>query len=110
MPGILVFNLSLFYIHTAYFLEAYHPVRKGYLFLVQGMRSVEFKIIETDPGEYCIVSPDTKFFYEGDPIKREDEEKLNEVGYNDIGGVLMPGNSQETTTRDSPQSVFPTSP
>ena len=48
---------------------------------------MEFKIIGTDPGEYCIVSPDTEIFCEGDPIKREDEEKLNEVGYNDIGGV-----------------------
>lgn len=40
-----------------YFLEAYRPVRKGDLFLVRGgMRAVEFKVIETDPAEYCIVS------------------------------------------------------
>ena len=25
-------------------------------------------------------------FTEGDPVKREDEEKLDEVGYDDIGG------------------------
>ncbi|XP_057749846.1 dolichol kinase EVAN-like isoform X1 [Arachis stenosperma] len=71
-----------------YFLEAYRPVRKGDLFLVQrGMRSVEFKVIETDPGEYCVVAPDTEIFCEGEPVKREDEERLDEVGYDDVGGV-----------------------
>ncbi|KAK7281937.1 hypothetical protein RIF29_10331 [Crotalaria pallida] len=71
-----------------YFLESYRPVRKGDLFLVRGgMRSVEFKVIETEPGEFCVVAPDTEIFCEGDPIKREDEEKLNEVGYDDVGGV-----------------------
>jgi len=70
-----------------YFLEAYRPVRKGDLFLVRGaMRAVEFKVVETDPAEYCIVAPDTVIHCEGDPIKREDEEKLNDVGYDDIGG------------------------
>lgn len=71
-----------------YFLEAYRPVRKGDTFLARGgMRSVEFKVVETDPAEYCIVAPDTEIFCEGEPIKREDEEKLDEVGYDDIGGV-----------------------
>lgn len=42
-----------------YFLEAYRPVRKGDLFLVRGgMRAVEFKVVETDPPDYCIVSTD----------------------------------------------------
>ncbi|XLS93970.1 hypothetical protein HN51_069978 [Arachis hypogaea] len=72
----------------SYFLEAYRPVRKGDIFLVRGgMRSVEFKVIETDPGEYCVVAPDTKIFCEGEPLKREDEERLDEVGYDDVGGV-----------------------
>ncbi|KAF8720377.1 hypothetical protein HU200_023878 [Digitaria exilis] len=71
-----------------YFLEAYRPLRKGDLFLVRGgMRSVEFKVIETDPEEYCIVAPDTEIFCDGEPIKREDEERLDEVGYDDVGGV-----------------------
>ncbi|CAF1703774.1 unnamed protein product [Brassica napus] len=71
-----------------YFLEAYRPVRKGDLFLVRGgMRSVEFKVIETDPAEYCVVAPDTEIFCEGEPVKREDEERLDEVGYDDVGGV-----------------------
>ena len=40
-----------------YFLEAYRPVRKGDLFQVRGgMRAVEFKIVETDPEPFCIVS------------------------------------------------------
>jgi len=63
-------------------------VRKDDLCLVRGgMRSVEFKIVEVDPGDYCIVAPDTVIFCEGEPIKREDEERLDDVGYDDIGGV-----------------------
>mmetsp|Transcript_2390 Transcript_2390/g.6785 ORF Transcript_2390/g.6785 Transcript_2390/m.6785 type:complete len:813 (-) Transcript_2390:537-2975(-) len=71
-----------------YFLEAYRPVRKGDLFLVRGgMRAVEFKVVETDPNEYCIVAPDTVIHCEGEPVRREDEERLDDVGYDDIGGV-----------------------
>ena len=60
----------------------------GDIFLVRGgMRAVEFKVVETDPSPYCIVAPDTVIRCEGEPIKREDEEEsLNEVGYDDIGG------------------------
>ena len=73
-------------------MEAYRPVRKGDLFLVRGgMRSVEFKVIETEPAEYCVVSPDTEIFCEGEPVKREDEDKLNEIGYDDIGGGSKDG-------------------
>merc|ERR1711916_75182 len=70
-----------------YFLEAYRPVKKGDLFLVrQAMHPVEFKVVETDPTDYCIVAPDTVIHCEGEPIKREDEERLDDVGYDDIGG------------------------
>ncbi|KAJ7630221.1 CDC48 domain 2-like protein, partial [Roridomyces roridus] len=71
-----------------YFLEAYRPVRKGDTFLVRGdMRTVEFKVIETDPSESCIVAQDTVIHTDGDPVKREDEESnLSDVGYDDIGG------------------------
>ncbi|KAH8082909.1 ATP binding protein [Aureococcus anophagefferens] len=70
-----------------YFLEAYRPVRKGDLFLVrQAMHPVEFKVVETDPAPQCIVAPDTVIHCEGEPIKREDEERLDDVGYDDIGG------------------------
>lgn len=71
-----------------YFLEAYRPVKKGDVFLVrQAMRAVEFKVVETDPAEFCIVAPETSIHCEGEPIKREDEERLDEVGYDDIGGL-----------------------
>merc|ERR1712168_1298406 len=71
-----------------YFLEAYRPIRKGDTFIVRGgMRAVEFKVVETDPTPYCIVAPDTVIHCEGEPVKREDEEEaLNEVGYDDVGG------------------------
>merc|ERR1719235_392092 len=70
-----------------YFMEAYRPVRKGDCFIVrQAMHPVEFKIQETDPEEYCLVTQETVIHCEGDPIKREDEEKLDDVGYDDIGG------------------------
>ena len=51
------------------------------------MRSLEFKVMETDPGEYCVVALDTQVYCEGEPVKREDEERLDEIGYDDIGGV-----------------------
>ncbi len=57
-------------------------------FLVRGgMRSVEFKVCECEPAPYCIVAPDTEIYCEGEPIKREEEERLDEVGYDDVGGV-----------------------
>jgi transitional endoplasmic reticulum ATPase len=71
-----------------YFLESYRPVRKGDVFVCRNMRAVEFKVIETDPAPYCVVVPDTIIRCDGEPVKREDEESsLNEVGYDDIGGV-----------------------
>ncbi|CEM25718.1 unnamed protein product [Vitrella brassicaformis CCMP3155] len=70
-----------------YFTEAYRPVRKGDLFLVRGgFRPVEFKVVGVDPGDFCIVAPDTVIHCEGEPIKREEEERLDDVGYDDIGG------------------------
>lgn len=70
-----------------YFKDCYRPVRKGDTFLVRGgFKAVEFKVVETDPGEFCIVAPNTMIFDEGEPIKREEEEKLDGVGYDDVGG------------------------
>lgn len=55
-----------------YFTEAYRPLRKGDNFTARGaMRTVEFKVVETDPPPYCIVAPDTVIHCEGEPIKRE---------------------------------------
>jgi len=70
-----------------YFHEAYRPVTKGDHFLCRGgMRAVEFKVVDCEPGPSCIVAPDTMIHCEGEPIKREDEERLDGVGYDDIGG------------------------
>ena len=71
-----------------YLLSLSLSLSSGDIFLVRGgMRAVEFKIVETDPSPYCIVAPDTVIHCEGEPIKREDEEEsLNEVGYDDVGG------------------------
>lgn len=70
-----------------YFRDAYRPVKKGDLFLVRGgFKAVEFKVVACEPGEFGIVAPNTMLFTEGEPVKREDEEKLDDVGYDDIGG------------------------
>lgn len=70
-----------------YFKDCYRPVKKGDTFLVRGgFKAVEFKVVETDPGDFCIVAPNTMLFDEGEAIKREEEEKLDGVGYDDIGG------------------------
>lgn len=70
-----------------YFQESYRPVQKNDLFLVRGgFKPVEFKVVGVEPGDYCIVAPDTVIHTEGEPIKREDEERLDDVGYDDIGG------------------------
>jgi transitional endoplasmic reticulum ATPase len=84
---------------------AYRPVRKGDHFLVHGSkRAVEFKIIECDPPEYCIVAGDTIIHtgillhpctktdranipLEGNGIRREDEQhRYADVGYDSISG------------------------
>lgn len=70
-----------------YFKDCYRPVKKGDTFLVRGgFKAVEFKVVETDPGDFCIVAPNTMLFDEGEPVKREEEEKLDGAGYDDIGG------------------------
>lgn len=79
-------NLTQTYL-IPYFKDAYRPVQKGDIHLVRGpFKPVEFKIVETEPGEHCIIAPTTLLFDEGEPIKREDEEKMEGVGYDDIGG------------------------
>ena len=70
-----------------YFMEAYRPVRQGDIFLVrEGFHPVEFKVVGVEPGDFCIVAPDTVIHCEGEPVKREDEERMDDVGYDDIGG------------------------
>lgn len=72
-----------------YFANAFRPLHKGDTFIVRGgMRAVEFKVVDVDPSPYGIVSQETVIHVEGDPIDREEEEEsLNAVGYDDIGGI-----------------------
>merc|ERR1712138_56695 len=39
-----------------------------------------------DPSPFGVIAPDTEIHCEGEPVKREDEERLDDVGYDDIGG------------------------
>lgn len=72
---------------TQYFQDAFRPVTQGDLFLVKGgLKSIEFKVVATEPGTFGIVGPGCTLHTDGEPIKREDEEKLDDVGYDDIGG------------------------
>ena len=48
--------------------------------------AVEYKVVETEPQESCIVTSETIIFDEGESVLREDEEKMDGVGYDDIGG------------------------
>jgi len=79
-------NLTQTYL-IPYFKDVYRPVHKGDTFLVRGgFKAVEFKIVETDPEKCCIIGPQTVIFDEGEAIKREEEERADGVGYDDIGG------------------------
>lgn len=70
-----------------YFNEAFRPVMKGDCFTVRGnFRPVEFKVTEVAPGNFGTVTNQTLVYTEGEPIKREDEEAADGVGYDDIGG------------------------
>ena len=55
-------------------------------FLVSRFRPVEFKVVGVEPGEFVIVASDAVIHCEGEPMKREDEVRLEDVGYDDIGG------------------------
>lgn len=52
-----------------YFKDAYRPVTKGDTFIVRGgFKAIEFKVVETDPGEHIIIAPNTMIHDEGEPI------------------------------------------
>ncbi|CEL91774.1 unnamed protein product [Vitrella brassicaformis CCMP3155] len=44
------------------------------------------QVVGVDPGDFCIVAPNTVIHCEGEAIIREDEERLDDVGYEDVGG------------------------
>lgn len=72
-----------------YFRNYLRPLCKGDTFMVRGnMRAVEFKVVATEPADCVIVAPDTTIFCNSDePVKREDDERLDGPGYDDVGGV-----------------------
>eukprot|EP00978_Attheya_sp_CCMP212_P024746 scaffold78239_cov46-Attheya_sp.AAC.4 len=50
------------------------------------MNPVEFKVVEIKPAPYGVVAPDTVVHCAGEPIRREEEDKLDDIGYDDVGG------------------------
>lgn len=79
-------DLTATYI-VPYFRDAFRPVMKGDTFTVRGtMKPVEFKVVEVAPGNYGTVTDKTLVYTEGEPIKRDEDEAADGVGYDDIGG------------------------
>lgn len=50
------------------------------------MHPVEFQVVKCEPEPCCIVTSDTEIFTDGEPLDREEAERADEVGYDDIGG------------------------
>mmetsp|Transcript_12626 Transcript_12626/g.18965 ORF Transcript_12626/g.18965 Transcript_12626/m.18965 type:complete len:959 (+) Transcript_12626:31-2907(+) len=79
-----------------YFKGKFRPIKLKDTFTARGgMREVEFKITQIDwdtgkegfsPSDFCIVGEETEIFCDGDPIPREEDSRLDEIGYDDIGG------------------------
>jgi len=70
-----------------YFLDSYRPIKKGDAFKIKNNEySVEFKVMEIDPVDYCIVGPDTVIYCEGEPIVRDRQTEESEVSYDNVGG------------------------
>jgi transitional endoplasmic reticulum ATPase len=75
-----------------YFDDKFRPLRVGDMFISRGgMRAVEFKVMAIEGSDseeltYGLVGPDTELDCDGDPLGREDDERMNEIGYDDIGG------------------------
>jgi len=70
-----------------YFLDSYRPIKKGDSFKVKNEdKTVEFKVIEIDPVDYCIVGPDTIIYCEGEPLLREKQSEESEISYDNVGG------------------------
>ncbi|XP_003748003.1 transitional endoplasmic reticulum ATPase [Galendromus occidentalis] len=79
--GSLLYEFLYPYFHYPY--DHAKPIHAQDTFTVRGRkRSVAFRVIRTDPTDYCIVDADTTILCAGAPIKRGEEI----VGYSDIGG------------------------
>jgi len=76
-----------------YFDKKFRPLKVSDIFVARGgMRAVEFKVtyVEGADGteaEYAIIGPDTEIMCDSsESLGREEDERLNEIGYDDIGG------------------------
>ena len=77
-----------------YFKDKFRPLKNGDMFVARGgMRTVEFKVMGMDfedggdQSDYCIVGPDTEIVFDvKDALSREEDDRLDEIGYDDIGG------------------------
>lgn len=71
-----------------YFSGTFRPLHEGDSFVcTNSMRSVEFKIVKTDPSPYCFMASSTEIYTEGEPIDRDDEDNKDNIGYDSIGGL-----------------------
>ncbi|CAM9711766.1 unnamed protein product [Scytosiphon promiscuus] len=84
---------------SPHFEGKFRPLHVGDTFTARaGLLSVEFRVEEIrvsnggdedEEGEevpFCVVTDETVIDCEGEPIKREDDDRLNEVGYDQVGG------------------------
>merc|ERR1711966_289480 len=70
-----------------YFLDSYRPIKKGDTLKIKNHeQSVEFKIMEIDPVDYCIVGPDTIIYCEGEPLQRDRGNADSDISYDNVGG------------------------
>jgi transitional endoplasmic reticulum ATPase len=85
-------NGDLFAFLKPYFADKYRPLYVGDVIAVpSGLKMVEFKVMSIDSlngteAESCIVGPDTELFYEGDPLDKSEDDRNNDIGYDDVGG------------------------
>ena len=79
-------NITQTYL-VPYLKDANRPLHVGDTFVIRGnFRPVEFKVVSAEPKDFGIFAANTLLYTEGDPINREDEEKINDIGYEDVGG------------------------
>ncbi|OAF68978.1 Cell division control protein 48 [Intoshia linei] len=70
-----------------YFHDAYRPIHKNdTISICANMVTVDFKVIGVEPGLFAVVAPDTKIFTSGNPYVSDENDELNNIGYDDIGG------------------------
>ena len=82
-----------------YFTSVYRPLRLNDVFSVTstsddggvGAHTLEFKVVQivgADDADmdYCLVGKETEILCEGVSLGRDEDDELNEIGYDDIGG------------------------